>query len=654
MRLPVPGVGLEVQRASKIQAPTAQGFVGAGNVAAQMLQDSDRLAARSEQMFQLELRQRDAYNDATAREQINAYRTEARKVNAAFRQLRGLQADDKAFESAVQSLREQRDAVMARLGNEAQKAMFAANADLIDATTLAGLDEHRADQTFRADYSASKARSENAIQDAAEEIVSGRWKSPDGAVTNYQIQKRVAIREAESLAEKQGLGDEEKRVLRQGALNAIHTQGIRGLIRNGNAREASEYFKRYADEIAPEVRDDLQGLVRQAEQSDMNLASAVAIEGMLLKAAPAPDMIGPPLPSELAEARDAVAQGGDTTPSFLAKAQQVLDEQFANRQITAQEHDDRLRILESRMRLRMNETAERERALRVEAESWLVENPLMPLSANAELFERVKRAGLVDTLRPFEENSRYVTDPRVYQEWIDKPASEYRNKSAKVLFEMLRGKLSNRSLDHIMALHADYNKVATPEQRSAVTWERRMEEAGKQLGYLPRNRTPSPAERDAYEAWAIGFDDRTRAAQEASGKKFTEAEMIVQLQAEVAQKMTVQKSGWFGHYYQEQPIATMTKEEREAAGVMVGLTLVPFSVVPKEFLNSLRSKMDPRVFDLMPPRDKFDLWVRGGMPGATEEQARMIRGATATPAPAKPPMVWPAVPENARLPDIKK
>lgn len=645
MRLPVPGVGLEVQRASQIQAPTAQGFVGAGNAAAQMLQNSDRLAAQSEQMFQLELRQRDAFNDATAREQINAYRIEARKANAAFRQLRGLQADDKAFESAAQTLREQREAVTAKLSNEAQKAMFSANADLIDAATLAGLDEHRAEETFRADYSASKARSENAIQDAAEEVVSGRWRSVDGAVTNYQLQKRVAIREAESLAEKQGLGDEEKRVLRQGALNAIHTQSVKGLIRSGNAREASEYFKRYADEIAPSVRDDLQGLVKQADQSDMNLASAIAIEGALLKADPAPDMIGPPLPSELSEVRNAAAAGEDATPSFLVKAQQVLDEQFAKGDITANEHNDRLRILDSRMRVRMNAAAEEQRGIRTEAERWLTENPLMPLSANPELFERVKRSGLVDTLRPFEENSRYVTDPRVYNEWVNKPPEEYRKQSAAVMFEVLRGRLSNRSLEHVMALHAEYNKVATPEQRFAVTWERRMEEAGKQLKFLPRDRTPSPKERDAYESWALAFDERMRIAQEASGKKFTEAEMIQALQAEVSQKLTVQTSGFFGQSYEDRPMSLLTKEERETAGVLVGQTLLPFSIVPKGFLNSLRQELGASQFYSMQPKDQFDLWVRIGMPGATEDQTRMIRRLMATPALDNPPSV-PRAPVN--------
>lgn len=654
MRLPLPQVTPGVQQAGEIQAPGAQGFVGAGQAAGQMIQTGNRLEARSNQLFELQLREQDAFNDATSREEINAYRMEARKASSAFRQLRGLQADEKAYESAVQTLRQQRETVMGRLTNEAQKAMFAANADLIDASTMVALDEHRANETFRANYSASKARSENAIQDAAEEAAAGRWRSADGSVTNYQIQTRVAIREAESLAEMQGLGDDERKLLRQGALNAIHTQAVRLLIRQGQAKEAVAYFDKFGDQVAPAVRDDLQGLVRQSEQSDQNMASAIAIEGVLLNAAPAPDMIGPPVSNELSEMRSAVMAGEDPVPGFLLKAQTVLDEQFRKGEIDAKQHEERLRILDARMRVRMHGAAEEQRALRTEAERWLVENPNMPLSANAELFERIKRAGLVDTLRSFEENGRYVTNTAVLADLMNRPPEFFRSKPPGVMLEMYRGSLSNRSLDLVMAMHADANKVATPEQRAAVSWERRMEEAGKQLNLLPRDRRPTPKERDAYETWALDFDTRMRTAQSAGGAKFSESDAIDMLRREVSDKLTLRRPGWFYDSYENKPIGLMTQEERQQAGVLMGSQVIPFGYMPPEFAASLRQKIGPAAFNRMPPQDVFMLWVKSGMEGATEKQAREIRAATATPAPAKPPMVWPAVPENERLPDIKR
>lgn len=254
-RIPLPSVQQTTSQAGQFSAP---GVVPFQDTTGQQLQQAGQAMQQSgAQVSAMAAELQDQYDEARAKEADLALAYDVDTHVGGYLQSVGKDATGDARQKALDAVQERRRSIEAGLGNDMQRRMFrqAADSRLLRASSVSGAHEARQTRVFAGSQAA--ARAEAAGREAFDALMANDMKG-------FQDKKLLMLREVDAAATITGAGDDEKANLRLGATTQLHASIVKKLVDGGHATPARDYLEGAKDEIAPEARTQLEGLVQKA------------------------------------------------------------------------------------------------------------------------------------------------------------------------------------------------------------------------------------------------------------------------------------------------------------------------------------------------------------------------------------------------------
>lgn len=250
----------------------------------------------------------------------------------------------KGREDTLKAIDKLKTSFSSRFTNDAQRAMWDTVSTQRTQQALMQVDVHASKQAKVFSAGQSEARAKAQIPDM---VVS--WNDPQ----KFAQAKATMLAEVDSLAGLQGVGEDQKKLMRQGMLTGAHSEVLNNIMSLNRSQDARLYFERHKDEIDPTKWDAIR-----------NSLEAVSIKGDSLD-----------LSMQLA------GRGGISALKDMYKAGTISAEVFdATR--TRLEHED--------ARAKAGQ-GENDRAMSGRAQEWLMQNPgksVLDLPANLYAWAR--------------------------------------------------------------------------------------------------------------------------------------------------------------------------------------------------------------------------------------------------------------------------
>lgn len=161
-------------------------------------------------------------------------------------------------------LKEQREAIEAGL-SASQREAFTEIANRRQQRALAAMDEHEQHQGKVWAMGETEARAKSLGADAV-----SAWGTPEFPVMHGSLLS--TIDDYSNLA---GLGDEQRKQLRQAATTQLHGNIVEQLVGRGMTGDARKHLEDFAGEIDAEKAADLRGLLAKAQDQDVGKALSV-------------------------------------------------------------------------------------------------------------------------------------------------------------------------------------------------------------------------------------------------------------------------------------------------------------------------------------------------------------------------------------------
>lgn len=258
-RIPLPSVQQTTSQAGQFSAP---GVVPFQDTTGQQLQQAGQAMQQSgAQVSAMAAELQDQYDEARAKEADLALAYDVDTHVGGYLQSVGKDATGDARQKALDAVQERRRSIEAGLGNDMQRRMFrqAADSRLLRASSVSGAHEARQTRVFAGSQAA--ARAEAAGREAFDALMANDMEG-------FQDKKGLMLREVDAAATITGAGDDEKANLRLGATTQLHASIVKKLVDGGHATPARDYLEGAKDEIAPEARTQLEGLVKNATRDE--------------------------------------------------------------------------------------------------------------------------------------------------------------------------------------------------------------------------------------------------------------------------------------------------------------------------------------------------------------------------------------------------
>lgn len=567
-----------------------------GNVAAGQVQQLGAAIERATGAgFEVVSEQQRELSNSRIKEADNRAADTFREVMGRYRQTLGKAATGEGRTKVFGELRERLQDLSDGLDTEDEKTAFRDQVDarMVQAQSFA--DAHEADQVRADAVGQADARKKSEMLDAVAAV---------GNPQQFAEHRGVMLEEVETLADLDQLAqdDPRRKLARIAALTDLHEQAIRALVdRPGGAAAARAHLQAFSEEIAPTVRGKLQSLIDRANVGDESTRLQFAIMDKIRA-------------DFSASKREGAVPTAEDKANAWRLAYEKADELFRNGSITAEVRDATLGRLEGEERRLRVEDAQIAQQTLADAERWLIDNPLQPVSAMPPgLYDDAASMNLLDDLQGFSQARRYTTDPAAFAMMLALPDDVLRRISPAELFVRFRGKLDNGDLGMMFARQAHAVGKATEEQTKILSADEQVQEAAKRLKLIPRVGPRSATQDETLYRWSKEAQKRMNDFEhdQLGGKrKASEKEIDA-----ILDQMSIDTAflpSW-GRDPQV-PVAAMSDAEQEAAYLPVGSEEIRIRSVPKgqqkKIIAALERKGRPVTEAAI-----VDLWVRGGKQG---------------------------------------
>jgi len=500
---------------------------------------------------------------------------------------------------AVGTLDKKRMEIEKLLDNDVQRRMFRQVADRHMQNVLTTIDEHEAKQVRVYHLGESKAFLEAAKADAVNAYTigpsalpqdSGQEPKPDP----FKLQWNTAVQQTNEIADQLGIEKDspQRRAMVLGTTTSIHAGVIERLVDEGRTDRAREYLKGVkADEVEPVKMGDLQKLVRNASVQDEGLRLAAKV----LRSQP-PTIKDEDETGELRERR--------RTPLDIHEAaRRQLAAMHAAGTSTEVIDNARSRIDREVNALEVRE-ADYQRELMQRAEAYLRQNPMAtPETLPPKLRTELQDTRRLGTVEDFARNgNQYGNDPVVFLDTLRAAeAGALEGVPWSVVFSQLRGRLDDRHLAVIQALHAKSNGGGrtAPDDDWIVSSTERVKRAAADARIIPHDRPARGEQARDFERFEAEIQSRVSARMSAGEPK--SAKLLQDVIDEVLlDRLTLGNTGLFSFLSglpEPTTVATMTEEEQQRAFVDVSPTMEPLAVRPgaEPVAESIAKELESRI-----------------------------------------------------------
>lgn len=552
MRLPIPSVGVQPSQSPQFSAPgVAPQRDATGQQLQQLGQGLHRTGAAVGGIAD-ELQAE--WNSSRIKEADNlaadVYREEMGRYLNAVGQDAGQAQKDATFAAIEQRSRSigeklqnpfQREEFQARLADRRQQAMARA-------------DQHYRDQVRIDAIGQSKARFASEQVDALNSV---------GNPTEWRYHKGVMAQEVDNQADLDGIGKDNPRrkLAHLQATTDLHDAAIRAEVGKGNITAASSMLQAAGDEIAPQVRTKLEGLVQQANVDKQSFEAARYLSQRV-----------PTLGKQI-EALNQLVEDPNTKLSI-----EVRD--AAERRLRGMEQID----YQEKARLG-NETS-------TQAEAFAARNRVstwdeLPL----EMRQGLEASGRAEPFKVWlEQGQQFITTQRgidIMRRAEDE--SWLRGQTIEALMASARDDLNRRDGDALIAAWYKAHQLPPPkgvgDGMVSMVLNRRMRE----LGYLPSDKEPTP-EQTNRRNWVLESVQRSLGTGAATQDQVDNA-IETALASTMSREKPTGMTGWWGEE-ETLPIAAMSPKEQANGYFNTRFGHVPWTMVSDNLIKQKTKEID--------------------------------------------------------------
>ncbi len=295
----------------------ARAVVPRGNPAAEVAQQlGGGLQSAGQSIMRVEEINRLRVNRARVKEAdaklSDGYRKILSPADGGYRSLLGRGAID-GREDVQQALQKHRESILGTLDPE-QRDMISASESALYQQALGSVDGHFAHQLQAFEIGESEARADQALRGAFEGFFApvAQGQQDPKARTPFEENRVTARTELSELARLRGYGPAQEATLLQKADDTLHASVVEKLTEGDRAVEAAKFIEKFGGRLSPDVRDKLQGHVREAGETEQAESVAAGLLG---------------LPGSLTEKLDRLGsyrEGGHVSTEVAIKAERRL------------------------------------------------------------------------------------------------------------------------------------------------------------------------------------------------------------------------------------------------------------------------------------------------------------------------------------------
>lgn len=476
-------------------------------------------------------------------------------------------------------------------------------------------DRHERDQVRNFSFGMHTAKAQSEGMDAAATV----------GTPMFLAHKDQMLAHVDSAADLQGLGADQKKLLRLGATTTLHKTIIDNMVVGGHATAAKDYLDGAQGEIEPRVRTQLSKLVDHANVQDQSVRLGMKVMD---------DIRSEFVRSSLGD--DRAPTVADTDEAWR-KAYETVDQQFRDGKISVEMRAATRSFLKEQEGQRRADQAAVITDTQQQAEQWLIDHPDAAVEGlPPDIYENVRRLGLEGDMNTFSGSTgRYPTDPTVWTEINLMTPAELRAMPADRVASY-RSKLSPQQWKVFVAARSSAAGKATDDMRQVITIEERMRRAARQLGILPTDpRDATKAEMRAYDEWSFQMNEQLQVRQSLLGKKADDSTIQEFLDERVTaskEEVSVANTGTLGWLaygtsnpwtaglrllVPEREMVTLQQAQATGRAGSIGIQVGDRQVTLASIPPSVRTEIEAGLIDAGVPvtvRAIIEEWVANGSP----------------------------------------
>jgi hypothetical protein len=636
MVIRIPRTSLQPETGASSLAPRSTIATGSpiNNAAAEMARPAGQAAELAARIYQ---QQRDEEILARVLELDTERRRADAEVVSSYQQQFGRHAVDQRG-AALARITDNSKRLQASIGDAAVRRAWQAQDAALTESALNQLDGHYQRQRVAWIVESHQERAEQLVTDFQRLAFGEGYGRAKGEIAFDAENVRSAYRD--SIARLgDGMGWTEERITNElrKADGAAFGQLAEVLLREQRFEEAQALAERHADKFEPTAQARVAAAAREGigRQAEASRRQAIADESTRLAMKLAVQMETVDLPlivGTFEQASDPARRGemtelpaikprqprSETPLEFFDRARRELDQQFLNGRISAELRDATFDRLREDYRMRREKAAETDSNLLGQAQQWLLDHPLAGVThMPPELQAHLRQRNLLPSVIAFAENGhRYATNPDVLDAMRRRSPDEWRSRSWADWAVELRGNLNDQHLKVAQAMHEEAVGQATRQGRRFISLDRRLEQFGMELGHLPKFRTATFAERQAFDQVILSqVDPVLQQRQKDLGRDLTDEEVQRELDTLLTDKLQVAGS-MYG--YNEVRVLTASPEDIKRGSVLVDGERVVYSTIESSVRNTLAALL-VKDGDAPSVENIIKEWIEAGRPKTLQD-----------------------------------
>lgn len=437
----------------------------------------------------------DRLDDANIKAGDAQLREAATKLYDGYKPLRGLAAKE-ARAATLKQFEDKYTSLLGAMDNPVQRDVFMQAAAEQRTRFQSLVQTHHDKQARVADFGASAARAEGAINARTQALLAGDQAAADE-------HEGVALTEVDSMANMMGLGPEEKAARATEARTKMHAQVI-GLLVDDRPDVASAYFAKHAAEMDPENRAKLGAAVAKSTLNAGADKLAQSMTSQFMRGSDRWNTEGVAVPGPDGTQIDVMtwdrAQGKKPDPSqappdpitplvnprdWELRALKELDKRT---DVSPEVKSATLANIRYRAGLEREKQATKAADIEAQAEAWLIENPKEGLDRMpSELYTNARGLGLLPKLAQLADSGfRKVTPIDEFAKALDMPPAQWQAMSDGEL-TLRYSHFAPEDLRLLRAKKAEADGRATADQFKIISEDQQITEAAVRLLGIDRD-----------------------------------------------------------------------------------------------------------------------------------------------------------------------